>query len=207
MIVRFILCLLAGYAFGCFSTGFVVGKLFHRDIRKEGSGNIGSTNALRTMGVKGGVLTFAGDVLKAVIPLAVLRFGFSDWEPCWQLYGLVLGLGLVLGHNYPFWLKFQGGKGIAATAGIVLMIAEPSVTVGGLLLFVAVVAVSRYVSLGSLFVAWYLPVNTLLFWRNQEGFPLMLLVSCCYTVLAYWRHRSNIQRLLKGTERRLGDKA
>lgn len=109
-----IILLVIGYFFGCFSTGYIVGKMNGHDIRTEGSGNIGTTNALRTMGAKGGALTFGGDLLKAFIPTLVVRFVMCprmdmDLEYTY-LFTLIVGLGVVIGHNFPFELSFQGRK-------------------------------------------------------------------------------------------------
>ena len=116
MIGKIAICLLLGYAFGCFSTGYFVGKLHHIDIRQYGSGNAGTTNALRTLGKKAGAMTFLGDVLKCIIPILFIRhilFVGVEYLPLLVLYTAV---GVVLGHNYPFYLHFKGGKGIAAMA-------------------------------------------------------------------------------------------
>lgn len=200
-------CLVVGYLCGCLSTAYLVGKAYGIDIRKEGSGNLGSTNALRTLGVKAGIMTFAGDLLKTVIPIIVVRFCiFAEHPDYGMLMSLCLGLGVVLGHNFPFWLHFKGGKGIAVTAGVVLSIANLPIIVGGLLIFVVIVGLTRYVSLGSLVVAFYLPVNMLLFQRESSFFIHMLAVSFIFTVLAFFQHRSNIVRLLHGEERKLGKK-
>lgn len=205
MILKLIVCIVVGYLFGCFSTGYFVGKHNHVNIKEEGSGNSGATNALRTMGVKAGLLTFVGDLLKAFLPVVAVRVIFhgSDF---WYLSGLYAGLGVVLGHNFPFWMHFQGGKGIAVTAAVIVALADPRVTLIGLILFIAIVALTRYVSLGSLMVAWLLTVNTVIFWRNSELFIHMLICSLCFMVLAYARHAQNIKRLFNGTESKVGSK-
>lgn len=206
MLIQILVCLVVGYGFGCFSTGYFVGKLNHIDIREKGSGNSGTTNALRTMGIKAGILTFLGDLLKAMIPVIAVRILFRDLADSSVILSLYAGLGVVMGHNFPFWLHFKGGKGIAVTAAVILSIADYRITLGGLLLFILIVAVTRYVSLGSLMVAFLLPLNTILFYRDSNVFLHMLLVSLCFTVLAYIRHWSNIKNLLHGTERKIGDK-
>ena len=122
------------------------------DIRKYGSGNSGSTNALRVMGKKAGLTVFLGDFLKTVIPCMAVRFVFKDQPDYAYVYMLYIGLGVILGHNYPFYLHFKGGKGIAATAGIIFSI-DWRLTVLCLAVFVLIVAVTRYVSLGSLVVS------------------------------------------------------
>lgn len=206
-LICILLCLIAGYAFGNISTAYFVGKLYGNDIRKEGSGNLGSTNALRTLGIKAGAMTFIGDVSKALIPILVIRFWiFSGQEEYGILMAMWYGLGTVLGHNFPCWLHFKGGKGIAVTAAVVLGIAHWPLIVVGLLLFVVIVALTRYVSLGSLIVSFYLIANTLLWHREGPYFIHMLCVSLLFTVLAFFQHRSNIVRLLNGTEHKLGEK-
>jgi glycerol-3-phosphate acyltransferase PlsY len=202
-----LLCLFIGYFCGCFTTGYFVGKANHVDIQHEGSGNSGATNALRTMGVKAAVLTLLGDAMKAAIPILIIRLGFPDLEPCWQLYALYMGLGVVLGHNYPVFLHFKGGKGIAAMGGTVLATADWRVTIAAIFIFIGVVAITRYVSLGSLVAAWALPMNIILFYKSSSVFWHMLVVSLMFTFLAYVRHWENIKRLLSGTERKIGEKA
>lgn len=201
-----IICVIVGYCFGCFSSAYVTGKIYHIDIRKEGSGNLGTTNALRTLGKAAAALTFLGDILKAAIPVLVVRYVFKDNTDISILMGMLTGLGVVLGHNFPCWLKFKGGKGIAVTACVTLCIAHWSVIVIGLALFVLTVALTRYVSVGSLISALYLPVNTILFHRKSPDFVIMLIVSLLFTVLAYVQHRENIVRLIHGNERKLGEK-
>jgi glycerol-3-phosphate acyltransferase PlsY len=200
-------CLFIGYFCGCFETGYFVGKANHVDIQHTGSGNSGATNALRTMGVKAATITLLGDAFKAAIPILILRLGFPDLEPCWQLYALYMGLGVVLGHNYPVFLRFKGGKGIAAMGGTVLATADWRVTLVAIIIFIGIVALTRYVSLGSLVVSWSLPVNVLLFYRNSPVFWHMLVVSLMFTLFGYIRHWENIKRLLSGTERKIGEKA
>lgn len=205
MILKLIVCIVVGYLFGCFSTGYLVGKRNHVNIKEEGSGNSGATNALRTMGIKAGLVTFIGDLLKGFIPVLAVRIIFHNSD-LWYLAGLYTGFGVVLGHNFPFWMHFQGGKGIAVTSAVIVSIADPRVTLVGLILFIAIVATTRYVSLGSLMVAWLLTVNTVIFWRGSELFLHMLAISLCFMVLAYVRHAQNIKRLCKGTESKLGSK-
>ena len=206
-VVAVVICLVVGYVFGCFSTAYFVGKAHGIDIRKEGSGNLGSTNALRTLGVKAGLMTFIGDFSKAVIPILVLRYGIYAGDSDYGiLMSLVLGLGVVLGHNFPCWLHFKGGKGIAVTAGVLLAIAQWPIIVAGLLIFVIIVALTRYVSLGSLVVAFYLPVNMMLYLKENSYYTYLLIVSFIFTALAIFQHRSNIVRLLHGEERKVGKK-
>lgn len=206
MLQQVIICLVFGYVFGCFSTGYIVGKMNNVDISKHGSGNTGTTNALRTMGVKAGILTLLGDVLKAVIPILILRYIWKD-DPILgaKLITLYTGLGVVLGHNFPIWLRFKGGKGIAVMGGVIICFSL-SLTLIELVLFVAVVAITRYVSVGSLLVSIVFPLGILAFYQKEPQFIHMLLVCCIFTLSAFIKHRSNIIRLLHGNENKIGHK-
>lgn len=202
MVWRIILCLLSGYAFGCFSTGYVVGKLNHVDIRKYGSGNAGTTNALRTLGLKAGAITYVGDFLKAIIPILLFRnIIFKDVEYN-QLLALYTGFGVVLGHCYPFWLGFKGGKGIAVTSGVMAAF-DPLLIPFFVVIFVAIVAITRYVSLGSMLMSILFPVWILI---RYPGEVHMLIIALLYVASAVYMHRANIKRLLSGTENKLGQK-
>jgi glycerol-3-phosphate acyltransferase PlsY len=194
--------MLFGYLFGCFSTGFVVGKIKKVDIRQYGSKSSGTTNALRTLGAKAGLITLLGDMLKAVIAIILVRFViFANIEYV-ALLTLYTGLGVVIGHNYPVWLKFRGGKGIAATAGAMASF-DPWIIPVGLPIFVISVAITRYVSVGSLLVATLFPVWIAV---RHPGELHMLLVALAYTILAFIKHHSNIKRLINGTENKLGQR-
>jgi len=202
MILKIILCLIFGYLFGCFSTGFFVGKLNKVDIRKYGSGNVGTTNALRTMGAKAGAITLIGDILKAVIAILLVRFVlFPDYEFI-ELLAIYTGLGVVIGHNYPVWLKFKGGKGMAATGGVMATL-DPLIITIGLPLFVLAVAITRYVSVGSLVVAVLFPIWIFI---RHPGDLHMLIVAFVFMALAFFKHRSNIKRILNGTENKIGQR-
>lgn len=202
MVIRIILCLCLGYLFGCFSTGYFIGKMNKVDIRKYGSGNAGTTNALRTLGAKAGFLTLVGDMLKAVIPMLFVRLVFFQDIDYVQLLAVYTGLGVVLGHNYPVWLGFKGGKGIAATSGVMVAF-DPFIIPIALPLFVISVAITRYVSVGSLLVAVTFPIWILIRYPNNLH---MLIVSLIFMTLAFIKHRSNIKRLLSGTENKIGQK-
>lgn len=206
-----IICLIIGYLCGLLQSGFLYGKLHHVDIRKEGSGNSGSTNVLRVMGVKAGATVFFGDFLKTLIPCLVVRYVFGGQPQIKNLLVLYTALGAILGHNYPFFMGFKGGKGIAATAGLIVAM-DLRVTLVCLILFIVIVAVTRYVSLGSLVVVTVFLVGMIFFGRRgdyglgSEYLTEFYLVSACVTGLAFWRHRANIVRLIHGNENKLGRK-
>lgn len=210
-IVTGIILLMIGYVFGCFSTGYLVGKMNGMDIRSTGSGNIGTTNALRSLGAKAGALTFLGDLLKAFIPTLVVKLVFCPHmgydKGLTYLFTLCIGLGVVLGHNFPVTLKFKGGKGIAVSAAVIVVSTMDPIFIGiGLAIFVVVVALTRYVSLGSLIVVWYIPIFSVMNFRESVYFPVILAISLIFTILAYIKHSANIKRLLNGTENKLGAK-
>ena len=143
---------------------------------------------------------------KAVVPLLIVRFAINTPQG-WYLVCLYTGLGVVLGHNYPFYMGFKGGKGIAVTAAVVMSTSHPLMVPIGIIVFVSVVAISRYVSLGSLFVAWYIPVNTLILYNKDKQFIHMMVIRLIFTALAYFQHRQNNVRIFNGTENKLwGDK-
>ncbi|WP_066718187.1 glycerol-3-phosphate 1-O-acyltransferase PlsY [Clostridium sp. Marseille-P299] len=202
MVARILICLICGYGFGCISTGYLVGKANHVDIRKYGSGNAGTTNALRTLGWKAGALTYLGDFLKAIIPILLFRnILFADVDYA-QLLGLYTGLGVVLGHNYPFWLHFKGGKGIAVTTGVMAAF-DPLLIPTFIIVFVVAVAITRYVSLGSLLLSILFPIWIAI---RHPGDIHMLIIGLIYAASAFYTHRANIKRLLNGTENKLGQK-
>ncbi len=204
---RFI-CLLIGYVCGLLQTGYIVGKINHVDIRKEGSGNAGSTNAVRVMGWKAGLMTFAGDVLKCVAAIFIVRYLYrgSEYLPLLAMYA---GMGATLGHNFPFYLKFKGGKGIAVLAGLVIS-TSPAMVPIPLSAFLIAVIFSRYVSLGSLLASttFFLEVVTFgqygLFHMKAPYLYEMYILVLLLTVLAWYRHKENIKRMLAGTENRFG---
>lgn len=211
MVIR-VSCLLIGYAFGLLQTAYIYGKAHGIDIRQYGSGNAGTTNTLRVLGTKAGLIVFAGDCLKcmAAVWLVRLLFGGSHRDMIYLLC-LYAGAGAILGHNYPFYLKFKGGKGIAATAGMVLSF-HPYFIVTGLILFFVPFFTTHYVSLGSLLVYAGLMVQMIVFGQSGLGSVFsgmtqgqlieMYVLFGCLLVMAFWKHRENIKRLLHGTERK-----
>lgn len=204
-----ILCLLGGYVFGLFQTGYLYSKMHHVDIRKEGSGNSGSTNVLRVMGVKAGAIVFFGDFFKTLIPCIIVRLVFVDKPEMVNLLVIYTALGVILGHNYPFYMGFKGGKGIAATAGLLVAI-DLRVTLVCLIVFAAIVATTRFVSLGSLVVvSIFLALMIFFGQRGDYGLaasylPEFYAVSVVVTGMAFWRHRTNIVRLVHGNENKIG---
>ena len=207
-----VLALAIGYAFGIFQTGYLYGKSKGVDIRKHGSGNTGATNTLRTFGWKGGALTFAGDCLKAMLAIWVAGWLLGDMVYTdVQVIELYAGLGAVLGHNFPFYLGFKGGKGIACTAGVTFVVCPAAVPVC-LTVFILCLVLSQYVSLGSILMALLLIIQVFVF----NGYGILDLYGPDITefnilifilgVMAIIRHKDNLVRLFNGTENKIGKK-
>ena len=205
-----IICLAIGYAFGLFQTGYIYGKCHKVDIRTMGSGNAGTTNALRTMGWKAGAITFLGDAFKCIFAVLLVRqiFGEShaDMLPLLSMYA---GMGAVLGHNYPFYLQFKGGKGIAATAGLLASTTNLPMTLICLFAFIGVVAATKYVSVGSLVVVTIYMLEIIIF-GQMGGFGIaqgylfeMYAIAVLLLISAVYKHKENIKRLKNGTENKL----
>lgn len=203
-----VICVAIGYLFGLFQTGYLYGKTQHVDIRKEGSGNAGTTNALRTMGVKAGAVTLLGDCFKCVFAVVAVSFLYGETD-LWPLLKLYTGAGVVLGHNFPFYMKFKGGKGIAATAGLVISTVSFPMVLLCLAAFVGIVAVTRYVSLGSLAVVVIYLIEIIICGqtgRIEMAAPYlyeMYAVAAFLMVLAFYKHKENLRRLFHGTENKL----
>ena len=203
-----IVCILIGYVFGLFQTSFFYGKMKGIDIREHGSGNAGTTNTIRVLGTKAGLLVLAGDILKC-IPAILLCGALFDASHPQEVYLLKLyaAAGAILGHNFPFYLHFKGGKGIAATAGLILAF-HPYFIPAGVILFFGAFLTTHYVSLGSLLVYAGLMIQMVvcgqmgLFHAPQAILNEMYILTALLTALAYYKHRENIVRLVKGQERK-----
>lgn len=204
-----LICLLIGYIFGLFQTAFIYGKAHGIDIREKGSGNAGTTNTLRVFGTKAGLLVFAGDCLKCIFAVLLVRllFGQSHGDIIYLLC-LYTAAGAILGHNYPFYMGFRGGKGIAVTAGFVLSF-HPYFIILGVLMFFGIFFTTHYVSLGSLLVYVSLLIEMIICGQcgvfqgmSQANLIEMYLLMTALTALAFWKHRSNIVRLIHGEERK-----
>lgn len=203
-----IYCLLIGYAFGLFQTAYIYGRLHGIDIRNYGSGNAGTTNTLRVFGTKAGLLVLLGDIMKCILAVVITGVVFGNSHPDMiYLLKMYTAAGAIIGHNFPFYLKFKGGKGIAATAGLILSF-HPYLIPMGVILFFGAFFITHYVSLGSLLVyAGFLIELVILgqmgiFGMSQAFLTEMYLIAGFLTVMAYWKHRENIKRLVSGTERK-----
>ncbi|MCR5420228.1 MAG: glycerol-3-phosphate 1-O-acyltransferase PlsY [Lachnospiraceae bacterium] len=213
-----IICLVLGYALGLVQTGYIVGKVKGIDIRNYGSKNAGTTNVLRTMGKKYGVMVLLGDALKCIVAVLLVKLLFQKSYPdIIILLTLYASAGVILGHNFPFYMKFKGGKGIAATLGMALsylFLIDDGwiVPVAGFGLFLIIFFTTNYVSLGS--VVGYISLYISIIVMGELGkynFPpesnrVLLteyyIIMGALTVMAIYRHKDNIKRLISGTERK-----
>lgn len=196
MILKYILCAVIAYLLGSFSTGILVASRQGHDIRSEGSKNTGASNALRVLGLKGGAIVFLGDFLKASLAVGIghLLLGLNG--------AMVAGLFVVLGHNWPVFFGFKGGKGIACSAAILVFTFFWQGLVA-IVICLAVIYFTRYISLGSLTMLslFFLLVSV------TAGFWPFGVWALVLALLGFWRHRSNLQRLKNGTENKIGQKA
>ena len=206
-----ILLLIIGYFIGNIETGYIFGKLNKMDIRNYGSGNAGATNTLRVLGPKAGLIVFFGDFCKSLIPCLVVRYIFRDNVSLSYVYMLYIGLGVVLGHNFPFYLAFKGGKGVASTAGIIMAL-DYRIAFVCLAVFILIVAITRYVSLASIVVMIIFIGMSHMLVKTSYGFtdgssPMEFrLLIVIIGFLSIFMHRANIKRLLSGTENKIGKK-
>jgi glycerol-3-phosphate acyltransferase PlsY len=195
--------------------GFLLGKVYNIDIRKEGSGNSGTTNAMRVLGTKVGLLTFLIDTVKCVAAILLVR-AFWGGNEAFILLAIYTGLGVTLGHNFPFYMDFKGGKGIAAMSGLVIIIGvltNPWIIIVPAFAFFSCAILTRYISLGSLQVS-VLFIFMMMFYGQMGGFDELssgnrielYIIVFILAALAWYRHLDNIKRLLKGEENRFGTK-
>ena len=222
VLIRFVLIII-GYLFGMIQTAYLYGKAKGIDIREHGSGNAGTTNTLRVLGKKAGLVVFVGDMLKTIIPVVIIGYVWVymcgngalnltasdiEYKYLWKLY---IGLGAILGHNFPFYLGFKGGKGIASSGGMILGFHWTFIPVG-FVLFFGVFAITNYVSLGSLCLLGGFFVQMVV--SAVFGFgPFADITNNCIMIemciitfiissLAFIRHRENIKRLINHNERK-----
>ncbi|MBV9657640.1 MAG: glycerol-3-phosphate 1-O-acyltransferase PlsY [Verrucomicrobia bacterium] len=234
MLFYYALAALVGYLLGSIPVGYVVGRAQGIDIRQHGSGNIGATNVLRVLGKKPGIFVFVCDALKGISAVFYGKFvgsltsaptgtsappiGANSVEPQqfgelvpvainnhFVLLSITAAVACILGHNFPVWLRFKGGKGIATTAGVLLALMPLAFAVAGAV-WAAAFFTLRYVSVASLLAAAMLPVAVGVLWRFGRADAALFYFSLVAAALAWWRHRANIQRLLAGTEPRFTKK-
>lgn len=197
MVIKLILLAVCAYLLGNLSTGTLVAKYIgHVDIRKTGSGNAGTTNVLRTLGWVPSLLTLVGDVLKGLLPTLVGKMLFGE-------AGMLVGaLFAVIGHNYPVFYGFKGGKGIATSWGAIIII-NPWIALALIATLVVIVAATKYMSVASITAAIEFSVLMVILNWNSPNKALFIAFALVYSALALFAHRANIQRLLSGTENKL----
>jgi glycerol-3-phosphate acyltransferase PlsY len=191
------------YLLGSIPFGYLAGRLVGIDIRQAGSGNVGATNVVRVLGKKYGYPVFALDFLKGFGAVKISMLIALEWLPEWnspEIFGILAALSSVLGHLYPPWLKFNGGKGVATSAGALLAL-TPIATLVGAGIWIIVFWLTRYVSLASITAAVVLPVVILVVGEHQSK-KMLVYSSAGVAAVVVWRHRSNLSRLIRGTESR-----
>ena len=203
-IAGYILTVLIAYLLGSIPTGFLVAKARGVDIRTVGSGNIGATNVFRILGKAAGVFVLLADAAKGWVAVFVAARLVSRWfwpeagAQAQEWFRLCAGVAAILGHNYTCWLHFKGGKGIATSAGVlVALVPVPLLIILGV--WIVVFAFSRYVSLASISASFVLPFAA---WAVGKSLTIIL-VTAALAVLAIYKHKANIKRLLNGTENRI----
>lgn len=217
-ILSYILTALGAYLLGSIPFGFLAAKARGIDIRSVGSGNIGATNAMRVLGKPIGISVLLLDALKGFLAVGLIAPAVYNWlAPHFTLDSVgnigdlarfeirlcvLAGIFAVLGHNYTCWLKFKGGKGIATTAGVYIALAPWPLLIA-LVVFILAVVLTRYISVGSIVGAITLPAAV---WVMTPDNILLGVVTTALGVLAIYKHKSNIQRLMAGTENRFGKK-
>jgi glycerol-3-phosphate acyltransferase PlsY len=197
--------LVGSYLLGSIPFGYLAGRLGGIDIRQAGSGNVGATNVVRVLGKRFGYPVFALDFLKGFGAVKISMLIAPGRPPEWdtpEIFGILAALCSVLGHLYPPWLKFKGGKGVATSAGALLAL-TPTATLIGVAIWIVVFWLTRYVSLASITAAVVLPIVILVVSSQDQnkGRPLAY-SSACVAAVVIWRHRSNLSRLIRGTEPR-----
>jgi glycerol-3-phosphate acyltransferase PlsY len=194
-LIKYILLLLVSFIIGSIPFGIIIAKSKGINLKKVGSGNIGATNVLRSLGKWPAALTLLGDILKGTAAVAIGRyFGVGP------VYEGLVGFSAILGHNFSIFLGFRGGKGVATSLGV-LSIYSPQTALFTLIIWLVTVMITKYSSMGALVSFGFLPINILLFDNKGKLFVVVLI-----TILIYIRHMDNIQRLIKGTERRIGQR-
>lgn len=199
-----VVLVVAGYLIGSVPAGYLAGRIAGIDIRKVGSGNIGATNVLRVLGKGYGYPVFLFDFLKGMAAVEMSILIFDNFHPVAsrELCEILAGVASVIGHSYPVWLSFEGGKGVATSIGVVFALIPFAALIFGIV-WMTTFLTSRYVSVASIAAAIALPVTVgALLYVEQLNKPVLLYFSICLAAVVIVRHRSNVSRLLRGTEPR-----
>jgi glycerol-3-phosphate acyltransferase PlsY len=190
---------------GSIPFGYLAGRIGGIDIRKCGSGNVGATNVMRTLGKSYGYPVFVADFLKGFgavkMSLLIATRVQSEWNSP-EMFGILAAISSVIGHSFPVWLHFKGGKGVATSAGALFALAPVAALVGAAI-WILTFWLTRYVSVASVAAAAALPLIILITtWLSEHGGKSLFYSSVCLAAVVIWRHRSNLSRLIRGTEPR-----
>lgn len=206
----YLLVALEAYFLGSIPAGPIAGWINGVDLSKQGSGNTGATNALRILGKKWGYFVLGVDILKGwlavIVAFSIAKISFHATPPETINAGVLAAIFSVIGHSYPVWLGFRGGKGISTSAGVMLALFPWQVFASGLVVWLVLFYSTRYVSIASLGAALALPIASTVMWQFGECDPVRITIAATMCALAVWRHKSNIVRLLAGTETRFEKK-
>ena len=203
--LKFAIVVVGCYLLGSLPFGYLAGRLAGIDIRKAGSGNIGATNVVRVLGKRYGYPVFVLDFLKGFCAVTISTAIATRARPEWgsaEMYGVLAAVSAVIGHSFPPWLKFRGGKGVATSAGALFGL-MPLAMVIGVAIWIVVFCLTRYVSVASITTATVLPlVIFIISARSKVGERALFYCSICLAGFVIWRHRSNLSRLMRGSEPR-----
>ena len=207
--LTFAVVVIASYLLGSIPFGYLAGRMAGIDIRNCGSGNVGATNVIRTLGKGYGYPVFVLDFLKGLaavrVSILIATCMQSEWNPT-ETFGIVAAISSVLGHSFPLWLRFKGGKGVATSAGALFGLA-PVAALIGVAIWIVTFWLTRYVSVASIAAAAALPFVVLITtWLSRTTGKLLFYSSVCLAAVVIWRHRSNLSRLIHGTEPRFNRK-
>ncbi len=190
MYIQSVISVIVGYLLGSLNTSLVIGKFYKVDVRQHGSGNAGMTNTLRTLGKKAALFVIFGDLLKGILAYLAGCFIYGG-----ELGGMLSGTACIIGHIWPAFFGFKGGKGVLTTLAVLLMF-DWQIALGLLAVFIVILLLTRYVSLGSIIAAFLFPITAAAFGRDIKT----MIFSGIIAVMVILRHHENIGRLLKGTE-------
>lgn len=197
--MELVFSIVIGYLLGSISFSYLIGKWIKKiDIRNYGSGNAGATNTLRVLGKGPAILVLILDILKGILAVMISKLiGGEEWIP------FVAGLFATVGHNWPIFFNFRGGKGVATTIGVLLVLIPYPALLAGVVAIILII-LTRYVSLGSLTFTVLTPIMLLFFKQYPNSFVYVAIV---FSLLSIWQHRVNIKKIIQGTENKLGEKS
>ncbi len=193
-----LICIILGYFFGCFQSSYFIGKIFKKvDIRQHGSGNAGASNTTIVLGWRYGLLVGLIDIFKPIISILIIKYLFIDYVAKDYLYFLMYlnGLFVILGHDFPFFMKFKGGKGTASLVGMLIVI-DIRIAIIGVLAIVVITIVSDYIALGTFGLLLSFLISTIFFKYSISCIVISLLI----TVISVYKHKINIKRIIDRTE-------